>query len=221
MNAGVVIVAGGEATRLPGKLELASGDGPLLGRVFSNVRAAGEIAIACKGTFPPELDALLEAPSIVDRWPRRGPLGGMLTAMGRMRSRFVFALAGDAPFVDAGILARLWAERRGGDEAVVPAHERAGSLQREPLAALYDRLAFLREGFPLLRSGNAALGAVLDRLQTRVVTFADGSAFANVNTPADYAALRNREHFSPPESRESPRQGDRGTSSLGSTEEIV
>ena len=192
MRAGVLIVAGGEATRLPGKLELASGDLPLLARVFANVRDAGEIAIACKGSFPAELDAFLEAPLIVDRWSRRGPLAGMLSAMGRMRSRFVFALAGDAPFVDAGVIARLRAERREGDEAVVPVHERAGTVQREPLAALYDRLAFLRAGFPLLRRGNGALVSVIDRLQARFVDFADGSAFANVNTPADYATMRAR-----------------------------
>jgi molybdopterin-guanine dinucleotide biosynthesis protein A len=189
VNAGVVIVAGGEATRLPGKLALSSGALPLLARVFANVRGDGEIAVACKGSFPAELDAMLEAPLIVDRWTRRGPLAGMLTAMARMRSRYVFAVAGDAPFVDGRILERLSAAWREGDEAVVPSHVHEGAVRREPLAALYDRVAFLREGFPLLRGGNGALVSVIDRLQTRFVPFPDGSAFANINTPADYAAL--------------------------------
>ncbi|GAC1542474.1 MAG: hypothetical protein NVS3B16_07490 [Vulcanimicrobiaceae bacterium] len=147
---GVLVLGGGEATRLPGKLALAAADDvPLIARVYRNVRwdgdAARELFVSCKQTFAPSLDALLPVPMVVDRWERRGPLGGMLTTMAQMRSRFVFAVAGDAPFVDATFIAtlaelRLAHDRRSGGrepiEAVVPAHERAGETQLEPLAAL-------------------------------------------------------------------------------------
>jgi molybdopterin-guanine dinucleotide biosynthesis protein A len=48
----------------------------------------------------------------------------------------------------------------------------------------------LRVGFPLLRAGRGALRAVIDRLQARAFAAPDARMLANVNTPADYAALR-------------------------------
>jgi len=188
----VLILGGGEATRLPGKLELAAGNVPMIVRVFRNFSGAREIWIAGKATFSNELDALLPAPMTIDRWSRRGPLAGMLTAMAGMRARWVFAAAGDAPFVDDRFVERLEAARESGVEAVVPATEREGRTQLEPLAALYDRLAFLREGLPVLRAGNGALRAVIDRLRAQLVPIDDPRIFVNVNTPRDYDALRTR-----------------------------
>jgi len=189
-GAGVLILAGGEATRLPGKLELEAGALPMLARVYRNVSPGRETWLALKGRLAPQLDALVPAPAAIDRWSLRGPLAGMLTTMARMRARWVFAVAGDAPFVDGSFVDELCAARQPGDEAVVPVREVEGRTQYEPLAALYDRLAFLRAGFPVLRSGRGALRIVIDRLRTRTYPVADGRAFTNVNTPADYEVLR-------------------------------
>jgi molybdopterin-guanine dinucleotide biosynthesis protein A len=185
----ICILAGGEATRLPGKLALAVGDVPMLVHVFRNVSPGRETFISTKGSLPPEVDVQLDAPMVVDRWPRRGPLSGLLSTMNEMRSEWVFAVAGDAPFVDAAFVDRLAAHIAPDDEAVVPAH--AGDARRiEPLAALYRREAFLREGTPVLLGGDGALRLVIDRLRTRFVPIDEQTIFANVNTPADYAALR-------------------------------
>jgi molybdopterin-guanine dinucleotide biosynthesis protein A len=186
---GVLILGGGEASRLPGKLELTAGELPMLARVYRNI-ARDETWIAGKASFSKALDAFVPAPVAIDRWSLRGPLAGLLTTMARMRARWVFALAGDAPLVESGFIDQLAALREPGDEAIVPVHEREGKTQLEPLAALYDRLAFLREGFPVLRSGGGALRKVLDRMRTRLVPIEDPRIFTNVNTPADYAALR-------------------------------
>jgi molybdopterin-guanine dinucleotide biosynthesis protein A len=183
---GVLILAGGQATRLPNKLELAAGAVPMLARVYRNVSPGRETFISCKGTFPNEIDALLPCPMVVDRWPLRGPLAGILSTMQVMRSPFVFAVAGDAPFVTANFIDRLAARVRPGDEAVVPRH----GGQIEPLTALYDRRAYLRAGLPTLMAGKGALRLVLDALVTNYVEMEeDERLFANVNTPADYAAV--------------------------------
>src|SRR5579862_9783047 len=137
-RAGVLILAGGEATRLPGKLELDAGNVPMLARVFANLSPGRETWLSLKETLPPGLDAYLNAPVAVDRWSARGPLAGMLGTMACMRSRWVFAAAGDAPLLDGAFVDELAAARREGDEAVVPVSARGF----EPLAALYDRLAF-------------------------------------------------------------------------------
>ena len=185
---GVVILAGGEATRLPGKLELAAGDVPMIVRVYRNVSPKRTTFISCRGGFAPEVDALLDCPMVVDRWERRGPLCGLLSTMLEMETALVFAVAGDAPFVDGAFIERLAAAWRPGDEAVVPAHEVAGKMRLEPLAALYDREAFVREGQEVLH-GAGSLLAVLDRLAVRRYPVAgdDVKIFTNVNTPEDYA----------------------------------
>ena len=192
---GILILAGGEATRLPGKLLLPihSGSGedvPMLVRVLQNMRAPEprEIVISGKSTFPPALDAQLDVPLVIDRWPGRGPLAGMLSAMARMRSRYVFAVAGDAPNLSAAFANDLMVRAQSGDEAVCPRHVRDGRI--EPLASVYDRLAFLRHGLPVLRSGRGSLRSVLDRMNVRYVAVEDEEPFANINTSADFEHVR-------------------------------
>ncbi|MFN2461591.1 MAG: molybdenum cofactor guanylyltransferase [Candidatus Velthaea sp.] len=183
---GVLILGGGEATRLPNKLALDAGNVPMIVRVYRNVSPGRTVFLSCKATFAPEIDALLPCPMVVDRWPLRGPLAGLLSTMQAMPTPYVFAVAGDAPFVDAPFVDRLAAHLEPGDEAVIPQH--AGGI--EPLAAIYERAAFLREGVPVLFGGKGALRVVIDRLKTRYVRVDDERVFANVNTPGDYEAVR-------------------------------
>jgi molybdopterin-guanine dinucleotide biosynthesis protein A len=103
----------------------------------------------------------------------------------------VFAVAGDAPFIDAAFIDTLEARIEPGDEAIVPRRVRDGQAAIEPLAALYERDAFLREGLPVLSGGHGKLGMVIDRLKTRFVDVEDDRVFANVNTPDEYHAIRN------------------------------
>ena len=98
----------------------------------------------------------------------------------------MFAVAGDAPFVDAAFIDRLRrsiATGRRGDRR--RAATTATATQIEPLAALYAREAFLREGLPLI-SGERRdrMRVVIDRLRTRYVDVRRAKRlFANVNTP--------------------------------------
>jgi len=176
----IVILAGGRATRFPGKLEAPIDGMPLLARVYDNLRASAPVVIAGAGTFSPELDAKLDCPIVVDRWPHRGPLGGLLSACGELQASRIFAVAGDAPHVNAGVLQTLLERSSESDEAVVPIHDGV----REPLAALYDREALLREGFDVLHEGSASMHALLDRLLVCEVPLAR-AFFTNINTTAD------------------------------------
>jgi molybdopterin-guanine dinucleotide biosynthesis protein A len=187
----VIVLAGGEATRLPGKLFMDAGDLPLLVRVYRNVCAGRATIVSCKGALPYEIDLLIDAPAVVDRWPLRGPLSGLLSTMSEAHTPWVFAVAGDAPFVDAAFIDALEARIEPGDEAVVPRRVRDGVAGIEPLAALYERAAFLREGLPVLTGGTGKLGMVVDRLKARFVDIDDDRIFANVNTPDEYEAIRN------------------------------
>lgn len=184
-NLAIVILAGGRATRFPGKLEAPFEGEPLLARVYHHLREVAPVMIAGRDTFSGRLDALLDCPIIVDRWPDRGPLGGLLSAACQTRAQRIFAVAGDAPLVTAPLVETLLQARRDGDEAVVPEHD--GRL--EPLAALYERAALLREGWECLHGEDRSMHGLLARLQTRRVP-CEAKMFANVNTASDLPLLQ-------------------------------
>jgi molybdenum cofactor guanylyltransferase len=179
-EAAIVILAGGEATRFPGKLEREIDGTPLLLRVYERLRGARPIYIAGKGGFSGELDARLDCTLIVDRQPRRGPLAALVNACGAIDAKRVFAIAADLPNVDAALLDELERAFADGDDAVVPVHD--GRI--EPLAALYDRTAIVERGAALLEAKNDAMRDLLAELRVRYVTM-EPARFVNVNTPAD------------------------------------
>jgi molybdopterin-guanine dinucleotide biosynthesis protein A len=126
------------------------------------------------------VDAALAAPLLVDRWPPRGPLHALLSASPFIAVDRIFAVAADQPQLEPEVLERLAAAWRPGDEAVVPEH--AGGV--EPLAALYDRFALLREGLRLHRTGRAAMRDLIAAVATRFVPMESGH-FCNINTRID------------------------------------
>ena len=187
MRTGIVIVAGGEARRLPGKLERDAGGAPLIVRVYRNLCGEFPVAISARASFSADVDAALRCPVVVDRWADRGPLGGIMSAFGALRYERIFAVAADLPDVTLDVLHALANAWEPGDEAAVPEH---GGLL-EPLAALYDRAAFMREGWKAMAGRAYALHRVLEGLQTRKVRLPHGF-FANINTPADLARIGDR-----------------------------
>ncbi len=143
-------------------------------------RGRWPVFIAGKGSFAPEVEAALGAPLLVDRWSPRGPLHALLSACPFIAADRIFAVAADQPQLEPEVLERLAAAWRPGDEAVVPEH--AGGI--EPLAALYDRFAVLREGPRLRRAGRAAMRDLIAAIATRFVQV-ESRYFHNVNTRSD------------------------------------
>jgi molybdenum cofactor guanylyltransferase len=161
----VVILAGGRATRFPGKLEALIDGVPLLERVRRNLAEVGPAILA-----------------VHDREPGLGPLGGLYSAALDLDSHSIFLAAGDAPNLTAAVPRALLAAARDEDEAIVPEHD--GFI--EPLAALYDRAAVLREAPQLLRDNELSMRALLDRLKVRRVAL-EPEHFVNINHPEDLA----------------------------------
>ncbi len=89
-----------------------------------------------------------------------------------MKAEWVFAVAGDSPLIDASFIDELATHVAPHFDAIVPMHEgeRNGI---EPLAALYRREAFVREGLPVLLGGDGALRLVVDKLRTKYVAARD------------------------------------------------
>jgi molybdopterin-guanine dinucleotide biosynthesis protein A len=187
----VVILAGGEARRLPGKLALDAGGVPLLVRVFQNLRPVGPVYVSCAGSFPPEIDRLLMCPLIVDRQPHAGPAQALDSALPLVREPQVFVVAGDMPFAGAAAAAELSAHWEEGIEAVVPVNPE-GRL--EPLCALYARTALLRALRQVLAEGPGGVAAAVERLTAKRVRLADERALFGVNTPQEHMLLMKDPH---------------------------
>ncbi len=181
----VVILAGGEASRFPGKLESDAGGMPLLLRVYRNVRSIGPVYVSANTRFCEQIARELDCAFVADREPGSGPLGGIVSTFESIGQPLCFTLAGDAPFIDRAVFERLLAAWEPDIEAVVA--ERGGRL--EPLCAVYAREAFLREGREELATGSGAVRAVVERLRHRRVSFPDERALAGINTIADRDAL--------------------------------
>jgi molybdopterin-guanine dinucleotide biosynthesis protein A len=181
----VVILAGGEASRFPGKLASDAGGVPLLLRVYRNVRELGPVYVAANGPLGEGLAREMDCTVVADGLPRRGPLGGLVSAFQHIGERRCFAVAGDAPFVGRDVFLRLRAAWDDRCEAVVA--ESGGGM--EPLCAIYAREAFLRAARSELEAGSGAVRAVVERLTHVRVRIQDERALASINTPADRATL--------------------------------
>jgi len=191
----IVLLAGGRAMRLPGKLARVVCDEPMLVRVFRRLTGTGRPCIvSVRDSLPPELAELVPVPTVPDAYGDVGPLGALASAAARVRTPLLFAAAGDLVNINAGVIDAL--ERCYNDEiarsgmapqAVLPRHAN-GDV--EPLAALYDTAALCASATQTLAQGRKKVTQALEGL--RVVHFAigaDEATFLNINTPEDAAGM--------------------------------
>jgi molybdopterin-guanine dinucleotide biosynthesis protein A len=189
----IVVLAGGDATRLPGKLSLPVDGEPMLARVLRVMSATGAPCLVAAGARSPEaLGTNFEIPVVYDDRPGEGPLAALASAARAVHTPFFLAVAGDMPGVDAAFVARIVAAAGAArwPDAIVPRHA-DGTI--EPLAALYKREPWVVAARAALARGRRNVSAALDGL--RVVYYdtvpEDEPALANVNTPSDYERLRS------------------------------
>ena len=104
----ILLLAGGSATRFPGKLEHDIEGQPMIVRVFAKLaRGPWPVYVAGKGSFAPPVDAALCAPLLIDRWSPRGPLYALLSACPFIPADRIFAVAADQPQLEPSVLERL------------------------------------------------------------------------------------------------------------------
>jgi len=179
-SATVVLLAGGSASRFPGKLERELGGTPLVVGAYERFRADFPVVISANAPFAPAIAARLICPIVADERPGGGPLAGMIAAFAAVATPLAIVVAADLPHAEATLARELLAAREPGDEAVVPEHERG----IEPLCALYEIAAFARSAPDVLRE-SGAVRDVLARLRVRRVAMA-ADRFLNINSPADW-----------------------------------
>lgn len=185
------ILAGGQARRFGGrdKSRLVVGGRSIIVRqldVLQQVASEVYIVGPTDGRY-----ADLRVPVHADRVAGGGALGGLVTALDVARVGRVLVVACDLPFLDAAVLARLVDLAEGHDAAWV-----RGPRGPEPLIACYarscrDRLAARLAANERRLSDLASVLRIawLDDAELARLGVAP-SAFANLNTPDDYAQIQ-------------------------------
>jgi molybdopterin-guanine dinucleotide biosynthesis protein A len=195
----IVILAGGLATRLPGKLMLPIAGEPMLLRLRRRLHSDSmPCVVSTRAPLEAELAEKLACPIIVDSHPGSGPLGALATAAETVTTPLLAAVAADLPNMNAGLIARLvdaYQERaRGGrlTDAVIPVWP-DGTM--EPLAALYVRTRLLQGARDALARGDRKVTAALagHNVASYLIHDVDAALFANVNTPEEYAKIEAHE----------------------------
>ena len=176
METAAVILTGGRSSRMGrDKAGLTLDGEEFLARLTARFRAEfRRVYAAGPGGLP-------------DLRPGQGPLAGLETAFVRTGAERIFLTAVDLPFADP-VLARRLMEGLGERDACL-IRRSGGDL--EPLFAAYRR-SCLPHVRACLDQGRRAMGALLDRLDCRVVEEKDLPGFPlerillNVNTWEDY-----------------------------------
>jgi len=170
-----LILAGGKATRMGGvdKRELVVGGQTIFERQLAALAGVAEVLVSSKRDIP-------GVRTVRDAVVNGGPLAGIAAGLAVARTPWVFVLAGDMPYVTAGLVARMLDARGDGDAVGI----RIGELP-EPLVcvlkvATYAPLVDARlargdlKASRLLTDGRVTWLADVDRLLVR-----------NVNAPDD------------------------------------
>lgn len=174
-----VVLAGGSASRLPGKPLLKLHGRPLISYPLAALRAVlHDVVVVAKAPLP-------GFRTWVEPALPQHPLCGILHALSLAAGRAVLVCAADMPAIDARELHALLAGRGAGATACAVIPQVGGRLQ--PLCALYEQRA--REPLAAAPAGVSLSAAVL-ALDPLVLERADQRPYANVNTQAELEALR-------------------------------
>jgi molybdopterin-guanine dinucleotide biosynthesis protein A len=193
----IVLLAGGRATRLPGKLARTIGAEPMVVKVFRQLTSTGRpCLVSVREPLSEEVARRMRAFTVADAYGDVGPLGGLASAAAQVRTPLLFAAAGDLPNIDASVVDAL--ERRYRQEAarsgvapevVLPRHE-SGDV--EPLAALYDTVALRDSALRALGLGRKKVTQALEGLRVIHYDIEEHEAvkFFNVNTADDLTGIQ-------------------------------
>ena len=195
----VAILAGGRATRFAGrdKSALVVDGRSILDRQLDELSALADDVMligagdgAAQRTHATVGSSTARVRDVPDIVPGSGPLGGVHAALTAARRPVVLIVACDMPYVTRVFAAYLLS--LGGAAAIVVPRTADGY---HPLCAVYSRPC-LEPATRLLAERRLALHGLFAEVPTRVVTEEEIRRFgcpsrllANVNTPAEYAAL--------------------------------
>ncbi|MDX8392575.1 MAG: molybdenum cofactor guanylyltransferase [Mariprofundaceae bacterium] len=156
-----VILAGGESKRMGrDKIGILLANQSLLNHAIRNMQPLFE-ALVVSVRQPREH---LLCPQLCDNGDAQGPMMGIATALGRVDTKWVFALACDMPFISAEMIVAM-ADKRNGRDAVVPIVD----TMLQPLAAFYSQ-ACLKPMKSQISAGQRSLKTLIGKVNAAIVS---------------------------------------------------
>jgi len=181
------VLTGGQSRRMGrDKALLPLAGQPLALRVAACLKTvAAEVALVGE----PDRYVGLGLPVLADREAGKGPLAGIVTALGASSHDWNLVVACDLPFVEPRFLEFLLAQAAEGEVDTVVPHVDG---RWQPLCAVYHRRALLVFE-RVLAEGNPRVARAFEAMRVRAVTEEELERFAfprrmlkNMNTPEDY-----------------------------------
>lgn len=185
-----VVLAGGESRRMGSdKSLLPFAGGRFIDHIFRVLSGVFEEVIIV--TNSPSLYADIPCSKVPDIYSNGGALAGIHSGLKHANNEKIFVVACDMPCVSTAAIRRICLQKEAAD-VVIPRSDRGA----EPLHALYDQKC------------RAAIGAMLVAGKKKIVdffsqfrvleipeqifagSFWEAHSFRNINTPAEYFALR-------------------------------
>jgi molybdopterin-guanine dinucleotide biosynthesis protein A len=189
-----LIFAGGRATRLGGvnKALLDVGGVSIVARILATVGPLVDerVLLANEATLAEQQDVRL----VFDPSPHAGVLPALAAGLAAAEGELCLAVACDMPFVSRRLFEHmLEVQERADADVVIP---RSGGFL-EPMHAIYRRLPTVQAINAALQRGEQRMISYLGAVRVREIDEAEwraidphGTAFFNVNTPADLAEAR-------------------------------
>ena len=188
-----VILAGGQSSRMQSnKALLPYKGGRFIEAIHRQLSELFDEVILVTNT--PDEYAFLPCRKVFDLHPGMGALAGLHSGLHHSATPHIFAVACDMPYLNNALIRRLAALRDRAD-VIIPEGEKG----LEPLHAFYGKQC--QDAMEKsLRSGSRRIVSFFPEARVSVFSRAEVMAFdpvldsfRNINTPADYFELRDRE----------------------------
>lgn len=193
----VAILAGGKSQRMGTDKALLQYNGvPFIKIIVDEMKSvASDVAVVVGKKSPTEYRSILgdNVELMADDFELDNPMGGMLTAFGRMKNQYVAVLACDSPFPNSRAVEFLF-EQAIGHSAAIPAWDES---KVEPLCAVYNAIESSKAGLEALKVGQIGCKHLISHLpDPRFVSVSslrvfdeDLSFLKNINSKEDYDRL--------------------------------
>ena len=188
-----VILAGGQSSRMgSNKALLPYRGGRFIVAIYRQLAAICDDMLVVTNT--PEQYDFLNCRMVPDIHLGMGALAGLHAGLSNSRTTHIFAVACDMPYLNSTLIKALVSQRHRSD-IIIP----EGEYGLEPLHAVYSRSCLPAMETALL-SGRRRLVSFFPDVQVRKIPCQELrtmdpelDSFCNINTPAEYYALRDGE----------------------------